>query len=276
MRPSILYSLALGLANLDAAVAMSGPSSVESVAKLATSSFTLPEATSATFASTTAEAVTTDDKVTKTTTVAESVPTIEATITEIVTSQPSAEATTETTASSGAVSASSGSAIATTSATPSSTILPMFRLIAQGGPAANQPLLADREGYAILLFTAGQGDFTDAYFSVDPVTHYLLLDNEQPICGYFGDASDSGFANLVRCSDGPTMEEEKITCEAPTGTYIQCSVAALDCTTQCIRTGDTWSTTYTGEWADNRYDAGLGPASVDGVPQTPFLIEFEP
>ncbi|KAF5660563.1 hypothetical protein FHETE_8903 [Fusarium heterosporum] len=267
MRFSVLHSLALGLPGLNIAVASvckpRSPGHSSSVAQTTTNEISSLTSSSATFASTTTEVITTDTTeattVVTTTASADDTSTIENSVAPDPTSVSSDVVTTTS---------------ITTTSIPSSTDIPLFRLIAQGGPADSQTLLADRTGFATLLFTQGAGDFTDAYFAVDPVTHYLLLDNEQPICGYFGDAD--GFATLSICSSSPSLEEVKITCEAPTGTYLQCSVAALDCSGQCVATGETWSATYTGEWGfPIRYNARLGPDSVEGVSQTPFLIEFD-
>ncbi|KAG8670800.1 hypothetical protein FPOAC2_04103 [Fusarium poae] len=276
MRFSTLYSLAIGLSGLDIAAASvckpkpSGPasSSAESVSTLGTSSLTLSSASSATFASST-EAATTEA-----TTVAEPTTTLEVTETETATTEAS---TSETTAPSGTISESLDipTTTQTTVAIPSSTALPLFRVFAQGGPTDGLPLLADRNGQAILLFDNNEGDFTDAFFAVDPVTHHLMLDNEQPICGYFGD--NNGLASLVRCDPGPTSEEVKIECQVPvaTGDSLACSVAALVCDPNCMANGETWSTLYIDTWGgDVRHSSNLGSDSVDGKSKVPLRVEF--
>ncbi|RGP70206.1 activator of stress 1 [Fusarium sporotrichioides] len=278
MRYSILHSLALGLAGLDIATASvckprssePNPSSVESTIASETSAFAPSSASSATFASTTTDAVTTED-----TTVTEVASTLEVTATESATSELSTTEAiiAETTATSGTIVESTTTEV--TTAIPSSTALPLFRVFAQGGRTDGLPLLADRNGYAILLYDNSQGDFSDAFFAVDPVTNYLMLDNEQPICGYFGD--DNGYANIVRCSTGPTSEEVKITCQVPEATddYLTCSVPALVCGSECVPNGETWSTMYTAQWgADVRYSANIGSDSVDGADKTPLKVVF--
>ncbi|KAF4987782.1 hypothetical protein FGRMN_10158 [Fusarium graminum] len=261
MRHSVLRSLALCLSGLNIAVASVYYSSL--AAETTTNEISSLASSSATLASTTTEVITTA--------------TSEATTVVTTTASADDTSTTENSVASDSTSVSSdvtATTSITTASTSSSTDIPLFRLIAEGGPADGQILLADRNGPAALLFTQGAGDFTDAYFAIDPVTHYLLLDNEQPICGYFGDAD--GFATISRCDSSPSLEEVKVVCEAPTGTYLQCSVAELDCSVECFATGETLSATYTGEWGfPTRYDARLGPDSVEGVSQTPLLIVFD-
>ncbi|CEI60160.1 hypothetical protein FVEN_g8054 [Fusarium venenatum] len=276
MHFSILLSLAVGLSGLDIVAASvckpkpseSGSSSAESVSTSGTSSLIFSSASSTIFASTTTEAITTEG-----TTIAEPTTTLEATETETATTEASS---TKTIATSSMISGSLGLPTTTQmTAVPSSTVLPLFRVYAQGGPTDDLPLLADRNGYAILLYDNSQGHFTDAFFAVDPVTHYLMLDNEQPICGYFGD--NNGLANLVRCETGPTTEEVKIECQVPkaTGESLACSVAALVCDPNCMANGETWTSMYTDTWGgDVRFSANLGSDSVDGKSKVPLRIEF--
>ncbi|KAM0226764.1 hypothetical protein ACHAPO_012098 [Fusarium lateritium] len=276
MRFSILHWLAIGLSGLDIAVASvckpkpsgSGTSSTEFISTSETSSLILSLASSTTLVSTTTEAT----AITEPTTTLE-VTEAETATTEVSTTEAS---TTETTATSGTISESLDLPTTTeTTAVPSSTALPLFRVYAQGGPTDGLPLLADRDGYAILLYDNSQGEFTDAFFAVDPVTHYLMLDNEQPICGYFGE--NNGLASLVKCDSNGSTEEVEITCQVPeaTGDSLSCSVAALVCDPTCMANGETWSTTYTDNWGgDVRFSANLGSDSVDGKSKVPLRVEF--
>ncbi|UZP36897.1 hypothetical protein NXS19_004713 [Fusarium pseudograminearum] len=281
MRCGVLHSLAIGLAGLHVSVAsvckprssVSGSSSVESVIESATSSLTLFSTSSAALTSTATDAVNTEA-----TTVAESASTLEVTTTETATVAISTTeaSTAETTVASGTVSESLDlpTTIEATTAVPSNTAVPLFRVTAQSGPTGGQTLLADRNGYAVLLYDNSEGDFSDAFFAVDPVTHYLMLDNKQPICGYFGE--NNGLAYWVQCDTTPTIEQAKLTCEIPnaTGDVLECRVPEIICDNDCVPTGETWSFTYTNTWGLGRWSANLGSESVEEGYKTALIVEF--
>lgn len=212
------------------------------------------------------------------TTIAESASTLEIITTETATAAVSTTetSTAETTVTSGTISESVDlpTTVEATTAAPSNTAVPLFRVTAQSGPTGGQTLLADRNGYSVLLYDNSEGEFSDAFFAVDPVTNYLMLDNKQPICGYFGD--NNGLAYWVRCDTSPTIEQAKLTCEIPTSTgeVLECRVPEIICDNDCVPTGETWSFTYTNTWGLGRWSANLGPESQNGGYKTALIVEF--
>ncbi|PCD20951.1 hypothetical protein FGRA07_05103 [Fusarium graminearum] len=220
----------------------------------------------------------TDAISTEATTIAESASTLEIITTETATAAVSTTETdsAETTITSGTISESIDlpTTVEATTAAPSNTAVPLFRITAQSGPTGGQTLLADRNGYSVLLYDNSEGDFSDAFFAVDPVTNYLMLDNKQPICGYFGD--NNGLAYWVRCDTSPTIEQAKLTCEIPTSTgeVLECRVPEIICDNDCVPTGETWSFTYTNTWGLGRWSANLGPESQNGGYKTALIVEF--
>ncbi|CAF3488783.1 unnamed protein product [Fusarium graminearum] len=258
---------------VDSELESSDSSSFESVAESATSSLTLSSASSAALTSTETDVINTEA-----TTVVESASTLEVTANETATTEVSTTeaSTAEITATSGTISESIDlpTTVDATTAVPSNTAVPLFRVTAQSGPTGGQTLLADRNGYAVLLYDNSEGDFSDAFFAVDPVTHYLMLDNKQPICGYFGD--NNGLAYWVRCDTSPTIEQAKLTCEIPTSTgeVLECRVPEIICDNDCVPTGETWSFTYTNTWGLGRWSANLGPESQNGGYKTALIVEF--
>ncbi|KAL7762732.1 hypothetical protein ACKLNR_009267 [Fusarium oxysporum f. sp. zingiberi] len=310
MHLSILRLLAVGLAGLDVAVA--GPckprssaseSSIATTATTAgTSSFTLSSDTSATFASTTTEAVTTADTTTEATTeVTSAVTETDTASTEVTTSGDTtteattfatstgtteaasttgADTTTETMTTSGTVTASSEITQApstteeTTTAAATTTAVPMFRLLAETGAYANQPLLATRYQFTPLMFSSAQG-YTEAYFTVDATTGHLLLDGHLPVCGF---QPGDGTSAFTVCSDNMGGQEQFLTCEAPTSSQLECTVPEVQCSMfsqTCTNTGALWGTTYIGPSGGNPGDkAILGPQSMQGYTPVPFLITY--
>ncbi|KAF9767453.1 hypothetical protein IL306_015375 [Fusarium sp. DS 682] len=238
-----------------------------------TSSFTISSAHSTTFASTTTEAVTSGDTTTEETTVTESASasettsaettSIETTVTSVITSASSditeAPTTTET----------------TTTAAASTTAALKFRLIAQGGPGDNKPIKSGYQRSSAILFTDSSLGYTEASFTVDPVTGHLLLDNGLPICSL-----NSGDLEVCPSSLSPT--ESMVTCETPTGQQLQCSVPQKSCTFNagtglvCVPTGVMYDTTYTGTLAAGVYTVQLGPAGgKSGSAAMSLIIEYD-
>ncbi|PCD46580.1 hypothetical protein AU210_001983 [Fusarium oxysporum f. sp. radicis-cucumerinum] len=311
MHLSILRLLAVGLAGLDVTVA--GPckprssASESSIAITATtagtSSFTLSFDTSATFASTTTEAVTTADTTTEATTeVTSAVTETDTASTEATTSGDTtteattfatstgtteaasttgADATTETMTTSGTVTASSEITQApttteeTTTAAATTTAVPMFRLLAENGGYANQPLLATRYPFTPLMFSSAKG-YTEAYFTVDATTGHLLLDGHLPVCGI---QPGDGTSSFTVCSNNMGAQEQFLTCEAPTSSQLECTVPEVQCnmfSQTCTNTGALWGTTYIGASGGTIGDkAILGPQSMQGYTPVPFLITFD-
>ncbi|EXK49817.1 hypothetical protein FOMG_02297 [Fusarium oxysporum f. sp. melonis 26406] len=299
MHLSILRFLAVGLAGLD--VTFAGPckprssafeSSIATTATTAgTSSFTLSSDTSATFASTTTEAVTTADTTTEATTeVTLAVTETDTASTEATTSGDTtteaasttgADATTETMTTSGTVTASSEITQApttteeTTTAAATTTAVPMFRLLAENGGYANQPLLATRYPFTPLMFSSAQG-YTEAYFTVDATTGHLLLDGHLPVCGF---QPGDGTSSFTVCSNNMGAQEQFLTCEAPTSSQLECTVPEVQCSMfsqTCTNTGALWGTTYIGASGGTIGDkAILGPQSMQGYTPVPFLITFD-
>ncbi|KAF5530472.1 activator of stress 1 [Fusarium phyllophilum] len=306
MHLSILRLLAVGLAGLNAAVA--GPckprssASESSVATtVAISSFTLSSDTSATFASTTTEAVisagtttgvttevtsvvaetdtarteatTSGDTTTEATTFATSTATTEATSTTV------ADTTTETMTTSGTVTSSAEITEApttteeSTTAAATTTAVPMFRLVPATGTYSGEPLLAKRNHFTPLLFNHAQG-YSTAYFTIDTITGRLLLDDTLPICGYFPGDGTSAFT-VCDASNLPD-QEQYLTCETPTpGSRLECTVPEVECNmvTGCTTTGNNWYTTYIGSSGGTSDDtAYLGPSGGSDVD---FFINFD-
>ncbi|CAG7566106.1 unnamed protein product [Fusarium equiseti] len=288
--------LAVGLVGLDIAVGSPckpiSSASDSSIATTATTSgsstFTLTSDSSATIATTTTEAVTPTDTTTGVTAVTE-VDTTTTEATTFATSVTTTEATSatvtdttaETTATSDAVTTSAEiteaptTTEATTTAAPTTTTaltVPMFRLVAESGTYANQAIASNRYQGTKLSFNSRSG-YPDAFFTVDPTTGYLLLDGTKPICGW---TPGDGTSALQVCSDNRPLQEQFITCEAPTSRQLECTVPELFCsmfTQTCNPTENLWGTTYIGPSGGSGIDTlFLGPDYSQGNTAVPLLI----
>ncbi|KAH7174334.1 uncharacterized protein B0J16DRAFT_375206 [Fusarium flagelliforme] len=164
---------------------------------------------------------------------------------------------------------------ATTTAAPTTTTaptVPMFRLVPESGTYANQAITSNRYQGTKLSFNSRSG-YPDAFFTVDPTTGYLLLDGTKPICGF---TPGDGTSALQVCSDNRSLQEQFITCEAPTSRQLECTVPELFCsmfTQRCDPTGNLWGTTYIGPSGGSGIDTlFLGPDYSQGNTAVPLLI----
>jgi hypothetical protein len=150
----------------------------------------------------------------------------------------------------------------------------MFRLLAQSGPYANQPVLSNRIQFAQLTFSGAQG-YTEAYFTIDTTTGRLLLDGHLPVCGFFPGDGTSAF--MVCDANNMPVQEQYLTCEAPTSSQLECTVPEMQCNmfSGCTATGALWGTTYIGASGNTGADVAiLGPESNEGLTPVGFLIAF--
>jgi len=234
----------------------------------ATTETTTEEATVTETVTASTEATTSGGMTSEVTTFATSVATSEET------SATGADVTTETTATSDAVTTSAEitEAYTTTEATTTATTVPMFRLVAESGTYANQAIASNRYQGTKLSFNSRSG-YPDAFFTVDPTTGYLLLDGTKPICGW---TPGDGTSALQVCSDNRSLQEQFITCEAPTSRQLECTVPELFCsmfTQTCNPTGNLWGTTYIGPSGGSGIDTLiLGPDYSQGNTAVPLLI----